>query len=25
MDDRKHTELPVSRAQTKRLRDLFGL
>ena len=25
MDDRKHTELPVSRAQTKRLRELFGL
>lgn len=25
MDDRKHTEVPVSRAQTKRLRELFGL
>lgn len=25
MDDRKQTEIPVSRAQTKRLRDLFGL
>jgi two-component system LytT family response regulator/two-component system response regulator LytT len=25
MDDRKQTEVPVSRAQTKRLRDLFGL
>jgi two-component system response regulator LytT len=25
MADRKHTELPVSRAQTKRLRELFGL
>jgi two-component system response regulator LytT len=25
MDDRKHSELPVSRAQTKRLRELFGL
>jgi two-component system, LytTR family, response regulator LytT len=25
MDDRKHTEVPVSRAQTKRLRGLFGL
>lgn len=25
MDDRKHTELPVSRAQTRRLRELFGL
>ncbi len=25
MDDRKHTEIPVSRAQTKRLRELFGL
>lgn len=25
MDDRKQTELPVSRAQTKRLRELFGL
>jgi two-component system LytT family response regulator/two-component system response regulator LytT len=25
MDDRKHTEIPVSRAQTRRLRDLFGL
>jgi two-component system LytT family response regulator/two-component system response regulator LytT len=25
MDDKKQTELPVSRAQTKRLRELFGL
>jgi DNA-binding LytR/AlgR family response regulator len=25
MADRKHTELPVSRAQTRRLRELFGL
>jgi two-component system LytT family response regulator/two-component system response regulator LytT len=25
MDDRKQTEIPVSRAQTRRLRDLFGL
>ena len=25
MDDRKQTNIPVSRAQTKRLRDLFGL
>jgi len=25
MDDKKHTEIPVSRAQTKRLRELFGL
>ena len=25
MDDRKQTEVPVSRAQTKRLRELFGL
>ncbi len=25
MDDRKQTEIPVSRAQTKRLRQLFGL
>jgi two-component system response regulator LytT len=25
MDDRKHTEIPVSRAQTKRLRELFKL
>ncbi|MDT8068528.1 MAG: LytTR family DNA-binding domain-containing protein [Terriglobia bacterium] len=25
MDDRKHTEIPVSRAQTKRLRELFRL
>ena len=25
MDDRKHTEIPVSRAQTRRLRELFGL
>jgi two-component system LytT family response regulator/two-component system response regulator LytT len=25
MDDRKGTEVPVSRAQTKRLRELFGL
>jgi two-component system, LytTR family, response regulator LytT len=25
MDDRKQSEIPVSRAQTKRLRDLFGL
>jgi two-component system response regulator LytT len=25
MDDRKHTELPVSRAQTRRLRELFNL
>ncbi len=25
MDDRKHSEIPVSRAQTKRLRELFGL
>jgi two-component system LytT family response regulator/two-component system response regulator LytT len=25
MDDRKGTELPVSRAQTRRLRELFGL
>jgi len=25
MDDRKQTEIPVSRAQTKRLRELFGL
>jgi two-component system response regulator LytT len=25
MDDRKQTEIPVSRSQTKRLRDLFNL
>jgi two-component system LytT family response regulator/two-component system response regulator LytT len=25
MDDRKQTEIPVSRAQTRRLRELFGL
>lgn len=25
MDDRKQTDIPVSRAQTKRLRELFGL
>jgi DNA-binding LytR/AlgR family response regulator len=25
MDDTKHTEIPVSRSQTKRLRDLFNL
>jgi DNA-binding LytR/AlgR family response regulator len=25
MDDKKHTEIPVSRSQTKRLRELFGL
>lgn len=25
MDDRRHTEIPVSRAQTKRLRELFNL
>jgi two-component system, LytTR family, response regulator LytT len=25
MDDRKQTEIPVSRAQTKKLRELFGL
>jgi two-component system LytT family response regulator/two-component system response regulator LytT len=25
MDDRRHTEIPVSRGQTKRLRDLFNL
>jgi two-component system LytT family response regulator/two-component system response regulator LytT len=25
MDDKKHSEIPVSRAQTKRLRELFGL
>jgi len=25
MSDKKQTEVPVSRAQTKRLRDLFGL
>ncbi|MGC9291642.1 MAG: LytR/AlgR family response regulator transcription factor [Acidobacteriaceae bacterium] len=25
MDDRRHTEVPVSRAQTKRLRELFNL
>jgi len=25
MDDKKQTEIPVSRAQTKRLRELFGL
>jgi two-component system LytT family response regulator/two-component system response regulator LytT len=25
MDDRKHTEIPVSRSQTKRLRELFNL
>ena len=25
MEDRKQTEVPVSRAQTKRLRELFGL
>jgi two-component system response regulator LytT len=25
MDDKKQTEIPVSRAQTRRLRDLFGL
>ena len=25
MDDKKHTEVPVSRAQTKRLRELFGM
>ena len=24
MDDKKQTEIPVSRAQTKRLRELFG-
>ncbi|HEV2988449.1 MAG TPA: LytTR family DNA-binding domain-containing protein, partial [Candidatus Angelobacter sp.] len=25
MDDKKQSEIPVSRAQTKRLRELFGL
>ena len=25
MDDRRHTEIPVSRGQTKRLRELFNL
>jgi DNA-binding LytR/AlgR family response regulator len=25
MDDKKQTEVPVSRAQSKRLRELFGL
>jgi DNA-binding LytR/AlgR family response regulator len=25
MEDKKQTEIPVSRAQTKRLRQLFGL
>jgi two-component system LytT family response regulator/two-component system response regulator LytT len=25
MDDRKQTEIPVSRAQTRRLRELFNL
>jgi hypothetical protein len=25
MDDKKQTEIPVSRAQTTRLRELFGL
>jgi len=25
MSDKKQTEVPVSRAQTKRLRELFGL
>jgi two-component system LytT family response regulator/two-component system response regulator LytT len=25
MDDKQHTEIPVSRAQTKRLRELFNL
>ena len=25
LDDKKQTEIPVSRAQTKRLRELFGL
>jgi len=25
MDDKKHTEIPVSRVQTRRLRDLFKL
>jgi DNA-binding LytR/AlgR family response regulator len=25
MEDKKQTEIPVSRAQTKRLRELFGL
>lgn len=25
MDDKKHTEVPVSRAQTRRLRELFGM
>jgi two-component system LytT family response regulator/two-component system response regulator LytT len=25
MDDRKHTEVPVARAQVKRLRELFNL
>ena len=25
MDDKKHTEIPVSRAQTRRLRELFKL
>jgi two-component system LytT family response regulator/two-component system response regulator LytT len=25
MDDKKQTEIPVSRAQTRRLRELFGL
>jgi len=25
MDDRRHTEIPVSRSQTKRLRELFNL
>jgi two-component system, LytTR family, response regulator LytT len=25
MDDKKQTEIPVSRAQTRRLRELFNL
>ncbi|HZO99033.1 MAG TPA: DNA-binding response regulator, partial [Terriglobia bacterium] len=25
MDDKKQSEIPVSRAQTRRLRELFGL
>jgi hypothetical protein len=25
MDDKKHTEIPVSRVQTRRLRELFKL
>jgi two-component system LytT family response regulator/two-component system response regulator LytT len=25
MDDRRHTEIPVSRAQTRQLRELFNL